>query len=164
LILARSGLLCSAAALPSIVAETVSSPADSGQHAGHAAALWGALHLTAGIAAVRSKNLTAAREHVWTHAEPVAQKTGEANPLWTQFGPLNVYVIAAGIETEIGNTTEALSLADRVAPRHRLAGLSEFIDAGRGGSPGFHRCVTSAEDSMVGGFRALRQASNICSH
>jgi hypothetical protein len=81
-----------------------------------AAALWGALHLTAGSAAVRSKNLTAAREHVWTHAEPVARKTGEANPLWTQFGPLNVYVIAAGIETEIGNTTEALSLADRVDP------------------------------------------------
>ncbi len=40
--------------------------------------------------------------------------TGEANVLWTQFGPLNVHVIAVGVETALGNSTAALRLAERV--------------------------------------------------
>jgi hypothetical protein len=79
-----------------------------------AAAMYGALHLTAASAAARVGQLDAAREHIWQHAEPAARVTGEANPLWTQFGPLNVSVIAVGVETALGNTTDALTLADRV--------------------------------------------------
>jgi transcriptional regulator with XRE-family HTH domain len=79
-----------------------------------AAAMYGALHLTAATAAARSGQLAAARGHIWQHAEPTARMTGEANHLWTQFGPLNVGVIAVGVETALGNTTDALRVADRV--------------------------------------------------
>jgi hypothetical protein len=79
-----------------------------------AAAMYGALHLTAASAAARSDQLAAARDHIWQHAEPTARMTGEANHLWTQFGPLNVGVIAVGVETALGKPADALRVADRV--------------------------------------------------
>jgi hypothetical protein len=79
-----------------------------------AAAVYGALHLTAASAAVRNHQRDIGREHIWRYAEPVAQKTGETNLLWTLFGPQNVYVIAVGFEMEGGNTADALRIADRV--------------------------------------------------
>jgi hypothetical protein len=79
-----------------------------------AAAMSGALHLVAASAAVREGKRSIARDHVWKHAEPVARKTGENNLLWTQFGPLNVQVIAVGVEAEAGNFDEAIRLAENV--------------------------------------------------
>ncbi len=79
-----------------------------------AAAMYGALHLTAASSAARAGQLDLARDHIWQHAEPVARMTGEANVMWTQFGPLNVQVIAVGVETALANSADALCLADRV--------------------------------------------------
>jgi hypothetical protein len=80
-----------------------------------AAAMYGALSLTAASAAVRNREAwTVARDYTWNQAEPTARRTGETNVLWTLFGPMNVYVIAIGLETEAGNGAEALRLADRV--------------------------------------------------
>ena len=82
----------------------------------NAAAVCGALHLTAASAAARLGRFAVAREHVWRFAQPLAEMTGETTYLWTEFGPMNVNVIAVGVETRLGQSVDALRLAGRVEP------------------------------------------------
>lgn len=78
--------------------------------------LYGALHLVAAVAAVRSSDPVTARALIRDNAEPAARKSGEADPFWTSFGPTNVAVHAMSVETEAGQAHDAIRLADRVDP------------------------------------------------
>ncbi|GGU47116.1 helix-turn-helix domain-containing protein [Lentzea flava] len=78
-----------------------------------AVALRGALLLVGSIAAARCGDVWRARERVQA-VEPLAQRTGERNTLWTVFGPTNVAMHAVSIEVEAGAAADGLRLAERI--------------------------------------------------
>jgi transcriptional regulator with XRE-family HTH domain len=79
-----------------------------------ATGVYGALHLPAAVAAVRQGDVQSARLYLRERAEPAARLTGELNPFWTLFGPGNVKIHWLTIESEAGQTAEALRRAQAV--------------------------------------------------
>lgn len=79
------------------------------------AAMGGALQLVAVVAAARRRRWWEARDRLREHAAPAARVVGEgSNVAWTVFGPTNVALHAVSIETEAGETGEALHTADAI--------------------------------------------------
>lgn len=79
-----------------------------------ATAMMGALWLVAAVSAARRGNLWTARDRLRDEAAPAARMTGDANVMWTVFGPTNVRLHAVSVEAEAGETGEALRLSDAV--------------------------------------------------
>jgi transcriptional regulator with XRE-family HTH domain len=79
-------------------------------------AIYGALHLVAAMAAVRTGDVWSARDRLREKARPAADRAGEGNVCWTVFGPTNVGLHEVSLEIEAGEAAEALRLADRVDP------------------------------------------------
>jgi transcriptional regulator with XRE-family HTH domain len=80
------------------------------------AAMYGALHLVAAMAAVRNGDPWIGRDRLREQARPAAERAGEGNVFWTAFGPTNVGLHAISLEMEAGEAAEALRLADRIDP------------------------------------------------
>ncbi len=84
-------------------------------------AMYGALWLVATWAAVRKGDAWTARSRLREKARPAAERTGESNVAWTAFGPTNVGIHAVSVETEAGEVSEALRLADEVDSSHCIS-------------------------------------------
>lgn len=116
--------------------------------------LYGALELTAAIAATRHGQSEAAREHL-AQAEWAAAQLGEdRNDFHTEFGPTNVAIHAVTITVEDGDAGEALRRAAKVdaeqlSPERRARFL---IDVARA-----HGQRREAAEAL----RSLRQAENL---
>lgn len=84
--------------------------------AGHPGAqgMTGALWLVTAVAAVRNNDPWTARDRLREHAMPAARATGETNVMRTVFGPANTALHAVSVEMEMGETAEALRLADGI--------------------------------------------------
>jgi hypothetical protein len=93
-------------------------------------ALYGSLWLVAVIASVRQGDAWAARDRLREHALPAAQATGEGNVMWTVFGPTNVNLHAMSVEMEAGESSEGLSIADRIP--FTLFGAADHVLSGAG--------------------------------
>jgi transcriptional regulator with XRE-family HTH domain len=74
----------------------------------------GALWLVTAVAAVRNNDPWTARDRLRDHALPAARVTGDTNVMWTVFGPTNVGLHAVSVEMEMGESGEALRLADDI--------------------------------------------------
>lgn len=74
----------------------------------------GALWLVSAVAAVRNNDPWTARDRLRENALPAARATGDANVMWTVFGPTNVALHAVSVEMEMGEASEALRLADDI--------------------------------------------------
>ncbi len=75
---------------------------------------WGALHLTAVIAAARQDERVEADEFL-NRAEVAAERLGEdRNDLWTAFGPTNVRIHAVSVAAELGDAGEAVRLGESI--------------------------------------------------
>lgn len=74
----------------------------------------GALWLVSAVAAVRNNDPWTARDRLREQALPCAQVSGDANVMWTVFGPTNVALHAVSVEMEMGEAGEALRLADDI--------------------------------------------------
>jgi len=79
-----------------------------------AVAMAGALCLVSVVAAVRNNDPWTARDRIRENAWPAAQMAGDANVMWTVFGPTNVKLHAVSVEMELGEAGEALRLADDI--------------------------------------------------
>ena len=79
-----------------------------------AVAMAGALWLVSVVAAVRNNDPWTARDRIRENAWPAAQMAGDANVMWTVFGPTNVKLHAVSVEMELGEAGEALRLADDI--------------------------------------------------
>ena len=79
-----------------------------------AKAVAGALWLVTVVAAVRNNDPWTARDRLREKAWPAARVTGDANVMWTVFGPTNVQLHAVSVEMEMGEAAEALRLADDI--------------------------------------------------
>lgn len=79
-----------------------------------AVAMAGALWLVSVVAAVRGNDPWTARDRLREQAWPAARATGDANVMWTVFGPMNVALHAVSVEMEMGEAGEALRLADDI--------------------------------------------------
>lgn len=77
-----------------------------------AVAMAGALWLVSVVAAVRNNDPWTARDRIREKAWPAARMAGDANVMWTVFGPTNVKLHAVSVEMEMGEAGEALRLAD----------------------------------------------------
>lgn len=80
----------------------------------HAVAMAGSLWLVSVVAAVRNNDPWTARDRLREKAWPAAQMAGDANVMWTVFGPTNVKLHAVSVEMEMGEAGEALRLADDI--------------------------------------------------
>lgn len=79
-----------------------------------AVAVVGALWLVSVVAAVRNDDPWTARDRIREKAWPAARMVGDANVMWTVFGPTNVKLHALSVEMEMGEAGEALRLADDI--------------------------------------------------
>ncbi|HEY6313379.1 MAG TPA: helix-turn-helix transcriptional regulator [Streptosporangiaceae bacterium] len=79
-----------------------------------AVAMAGALWLVSVVAAVRNDDPWTARDRIREKAWPAARMAGDANVMWTVFGPTNVKLHALSVEMEMGEAGEALRLADDI--------------------------------------------------
>jgi transcriptional regulator with XRE-family HTH domain len=79
-----------------------------------AVAMAGALWLVSVVAAVRNNDPWTARDRIREKAWPAARMAGDANVMWTVFGPTNVKLHAVSVEMEMGEAGEALRLADDI--------------------------------------------------
>jgi hypothetical protein len=91
-----------------------------------ALAIMGMLHLLAAVCEVRLSDHWTAMRRVREGALPIAGRLGEHNAFWTTFGPANCQAYLVSINMEVGETAEALRLADdlelsRLASRERRA-------------------------------------------
>jgi transcriptional regulator with XRE-family HTH domain len=85
---------------------------DTGDDDHDAIGMTGALWLVSAVAAVRNNDPWTARDRVRDKALPAARVTGDTNVMWTVFGPTNVGLHAVSVEMEMGESGEALRLAD----------------------------------------------------
>jgi transcriptional regulator with XRE-family HTH domain len=76
-------------------------------------AVFGGLHLLGATEAARDDNAPEARR-LLDEAERIAAKTGETNHFRMVFGPSNVMLHRVSTAVELGRTSDALELADRV--------------------------------------------------
>jgi transcriptional regulator with XRE-family HTH domain len=96
-------------------------------------AVFGGLHLVGAAVAARDDRATDARRLI-DAADAVARKTGETNHFRLVFGPTNVQLHRVSTATELGRTTEALSLAERTVAADAAAverRLTFHLDAAR---------------------------------
>ncbi|MEU5434199.1 helix-turn-helix transcriptional regulator [Streptomyces sp. NPDC020719] len=78
------------------------------------AAMQGALHLVAAVAAARQRQWWQARERLQQHAAPLGRTAREDNVQWTVFGPTNVSLYAVSVEMIAGEAADALRMADGI--------------------------------------------------
>src|SRR2546430_7709375 len=83
-------------------------------------AVWGGLHLLGATTAARDDQDHEA-SHLIDLAGKAAATTGETNHFRMVFGPTNVAVHRVSTAVELGHTSEALGLAERVAIQHSPA-------------------------------------------
>lgn len=93
--------------------DAVKEPADAGGE--EAIALTGALHLVAAVAESRLRDgAWKARERLEAYALPAARAVRGENTAWTAFNELNVNLHAFNLELELGESAQALRIADRI--------------------------------------------------
>jgi hypothetical protein len=98
---------------------------------------WGALHLTALIAAARQDDRVAVRQ-LFGEARATADRLGQdRNDFWTAFGPTNVALHEVSTAVELGDAGEVVRKGEALDPSRFPPGLlgrraQVFIDLARG--------------------------------
>ena len=98
--------------------------------------VWGALLLTAALAAARDNDIGAASDYLRRAARAADQIRGDRNDLWTSFGPTNVAIHGISVAVELGDVPETIRRAEQVNTATLPADLLErraqvLIDLGR---------------------------------
>ena len=98
--------------------------------------VWGALLLTAALAAARANDIGAASDYLRRAARAADQIHGDRNDLWTSFGPTNVAIHGISVAVELGDVLETIRRAEQVNTATLPADLLErraqvLIDLGR---------------------------------
>ena len=98
--------------------------------------VWGALLLTAAIAAARDNDIGAASDYLRRASRAADHLHADRNDLWTSFGPTNVAIHGISVAVELGDVTETIRRAEQVNTTALPADLRErraqvFIDLGR---------------------------------
>ena len=98
--------------------------------------VWGALLLTAAIAAARDNDIGAASDYLRRASRAADHLHADRNDLWTSFGPTNVAIHGISVAVELGDVTETIRRAEQVNTTTLPADLLErraqvFIDLGR---------------------------------
>ena len=98
--------------------------------------VWGALLLTAAIAAARDNDIGAASDYLRRASRAADHLHADRNDLWTSFGPTNVAIHGISVAVELGDVTETIRRAEQVNTTALPADLLErraqvFIDLGR---------------------------------
>ena len=98
--------------------------------------VWGALLLTAAIAAARDNDIGAASDYLRRASRAADHLHADRNDLWTSFGPTNVAIHGISVAVELGDVTETIRRAEQVNTTSLPADLRErraqvFIDLGR---------------------------------
>ena len=98
--------------------------------------VWGALLLTAAIAAARDNDIGAASDYLRRASRAADHLHADRNDLWTSFGPTNVAIHGISVAVELGDVTETIRRAEQVNTTTLPADLRErraqvFIDLGR---------------------------------
>ena len=120
--------LSSAAALEPRLRENSSGP--------EAWSVWGALLLTAALAAARDNDIGAAWGYLRRAGRAADRLHADRNDLWTSFGPTNVAIHGISVAVELGDVAETIRRAEQVNTAPLPADLLErranvFIDLGR---------------------------------
>lgn len=98
--------------------------------------VWGALLLTAALAAARDNDLSAAWDYLRRAGRAADHINADRNDFWTSFGPTNVAIHGISVAVELGDVTETIRRAEQVNTTALPADLLErraavFIDLGR---------------------------------
>lgn len=96
-------------------------------------AVYGGLHLMGAVEAARDDDADGAQRYLDTAAR-VAGRTGETNHFRMAFGPTNVALHRVSTAVELGRTSEALDLGERIAIEHAPAverRITHFLDTAR---------------------------------
>jgi transcriptional regulator with XRE-family HTH domain len=98
--------------------------------------VWGALLLTAALAAARDNDIGAASDYLRRASRAADHLHADRNDLWTSFGPTNVAIHGISVAVELGDVTETIRRAEQVNTNSLPADLRErraqvFIDLGR---------------------------------
>lgn len=98
--------------------------------------VWGALLLTAAVAAARDNDIGASWDYLRRAGRAADHLHADRNDLWTSFGPTNVAIHGISIAVELGDVTETIRRAEQVNTTALPANLLErraqvFIDLGR---------------------------------
>ena len=98
--------------------------------------VWGALLLTAALAAARDNDIGAASDYLRRAGRAADHLHADRNDLWTSFGPTNVAIHGISVAVELGDVTETIRRAEQVNTTPLPADLLErraqvFIDLGR---------------------------------
>lgn len=98
--------------------------------------VWGALLLTAALAAARDNDIGAAWDYLRRARQAADRIRADRNDLWTSFGPTNVAIHGVSVAVELGDVAETIRLAEQVNTTTLPADLLErranvFIDLGR---------------------------------
>jgi hypothetical protein len=98
--------------------------------------VWGALLLTAAIAAARDNDIGAASDYLRRASRAADHLHADRNDLWTSFGPTNVAIHGISVAVELGDVTETIRRAEQVNTATLPSNLLErrsnvFIDLGR---------------------------------
>jgi hypothetical protein len=98
--------------------------------------VWGALRLTAALAAARDNDIGAAWGYLRRAGRAADRIRADRNDLWTSFGPTNVAIHGIAVAVELGDVPETIRRAEQVntatLPAHLLERrASVFIDLGR---------------------------------
>jgi hypothetical protein len=110
--------------------------------------VWGALLLTAALAAARDNDLGAAWDYLRRAGRAADRIRADRNDLWTSFGPTNVAIHGISVAVELGDVAETIRRAEQVNTTTLPPGLLErranvLIDLGRG-------CVHCRDDVESG--------------
>ena len=98
--------------------------------------VWGALLLTAALAAARDNDIGAASDYLRRAARAADQIHGDRNDLWTSFEPTNVAIHGISVAVELGDVPETIRRAEQINTTTLPADLLErraqvLIDLGR---------------------------------
>jgi transcriptional regulator with XRE-family HTH domain len=98
--------------------------------------VWGALLLTAALAAARDNDIGAAWGYLRRAGRAADRLHADRNDLWTSFGPTNVAIHGISVAVELGDVAETIRRAEQVNTAPLPADLLErranvFIDLGR---------------------------------
>jgi len=99
--------------------------------------VWGALLLTAALAAARDNDLGAAWDYLRRAGRAADRIRADRNDLWTSFGPTNVAIHGISVAVELGDVAETIWRAEQVNTTTLPSELLErranvLIDLGRG--------------------------------
>ena len=95
--------------------------------------VWGALLLTAAVAAARDNDIGAASDYLRRASRAADHIHADRNDLWTSFGPTNVAIHGISVAVELGDVSETIRRAEQVNTTALPADLLErraqvFID------------------------------------